>query len=311
MQLWAIIVDSLRESRDRKIFWVLLGISALILLVMLSIGFPDNRVTFLFGAFEQELQPDSILVQIGPSFVVGWVVSLVFEFLVGWVGVILMIVATASVFPSIIESGVVGVLLSKPISRPRLFLYKYLSAMVFVTVQAGFVIGGSFLVMGLRWGIWRPGYLLAIPALVLLFSYIFGVSVLVGLKTRSAVASVLVSLFAWIVFAGVHQLPQVFELFPTLKERTAIYNTVKVISWIPPKTGDLTYFVMHWADTPPPSELIPLIGLSPEEQRQMKDAAQIEKAEMKKSPWLSIGSSLAFEGSLVLLGMWMFSRRDY
>ena len=50
MQFWALIVDSFRESRDRKIFWVMLGLSLLIAAAMSCISFEQGRVNFLFGA---------------------------------------------------------------------------------------------------------------------------------------------------------------------------------------------------------------------------------------------------------------------
>ena len=42
MQLWALIVDGFRESRDRKIFWVMIGISVLIAAVMACVGYDET-----------------------------------------------------------------------------------------------------------------------------------------------------------------------------------------------------------------------------------------------------------------------------
>ena len=52
MQFWALIVDSFHEARDRKIFWVLIGITLLVATLMLCIGFKEVRVTILFGLWE-------------------------------------------------------------------------------------------------------------------------------------------------------------------------------------------------------------------------------------------------------------------
>jgi len=49
MQLWALIVDGFREALDRKIFWVLVGITLLICVALLSIGFEGDHVSFMFG----------------------------------------------------------------------------------------------------------------------------------------------------------------------------------------------------------------------------------------------------------------------
>ena len=51
MQVWALIVDSFRESLDRKIFWVMLLISLSVAAVMFCIGFEPNRINVLFGTW--------------------------------------------------------------------------------------------------------------------------------------------------------------------------------------------------------------------------------------------------------------------
>ena len=40
-------------------------------------------------------------------------------------------------------------------------------------------------------------------------------------------------------------------------------------------------------------------------------ARKMEERELKKSPLISIGTSLAFEAVVVLLAMWSFARKDY
>ncbi len=311
MQFRAIVVASFRESLDRKIFWVLIAITAIVILAMLSIGFEGNHVSFMFGMWEADSGAFNPLAEQGPSRLAAIVVYLLFGNLLGWVGVILMLIATAGVFPSMIESGVIGVLLSKPISRSRLFLYKYLASMVFVLVQGIFFVGGTFLAMGLRWGVWCPGYLLAIPGLVLLFSYVYCITSVVGVQTRSSVAAVLVSIAAWAAFALVHQAPQLFDMVDSLKKQTLLYNTVRVVSWIPPKTGDIEYLVARWGGAGPSADMFPTNGFGAQDMADMAKARKIEEQELKKSPLASIGSSLIFEGLVILFGMWRFSRRDF
>ncbi|MFQ5461017.1 MAG: ABC transporter permease [Phycisphaerae bacterium] len=311
MQFWAIVVASFRESLDRKIFWVLIAITAIVILAMVSVGFEGNQVSFIFGIWKTDSGAFNPLADQGPTRLAAIVVYLLFGNLLGWVGVILMLIATAGVFPSMIDGGVIGVLLSKPISRSRLFFYKYLASMVFVAVQGIFFVGGTFLAMGLRWGVWCPGYLLAIPGLVLLFSYVYCVTAVVGVQTRSTVAAVLVSITAWAVFALVHQAPQFFEMVESLKKQTTLYNTVRVVSWIPPKTGDIEYLVARWGGVGPSADMFPQSKLSDQDVADMAKARTIEEQELEKSPLASIGSSLLFEAAVILFGMWRFSRRDF
>lgn len=204
--------------------------------------------------------------------------------------------------------------LAKPIGRPRLFMYRYLSSMIFVLVQGAIFVGATFLAMGFRWRVWVPGYLLAIPLLVLLFSYIYCVSVLVAVKTRSSVAAILISVFSWSAFALVAQAPSVFDAFPDLKKWERTYAAVRVVSWIPPKTSDFPYLLARWTNAGTSLDMFPdqMFESAPAESRQdLRRSRDLEQQELGKSPWLSIGSSLAFEAVVVLLAMWRFSRMDF
>ncbi len=314
MQLWAIILDGFREALDRKIFWVLIGLSTMIALAMISISFEEDKITFFFGMADAETGRFNPLSALGRSNVVGLVVYFLLDALLAWVGIVLMVVATAGMFPNFLRHGGVDVVLSKPITRSRLFLYKYLAGLVFVFVQAGYFVVMTFLVMGLRWGVWSPGYLLAAPLLVLLFSYIFCISVLVGVKTRSTVAAVLLTVGAWMLSAMVTQAPQMFEVMPSLKNNTRIYTAIRVLSWIPPKTADFPYVAAKWAGAGTSSDVLPMDfaktpgGPSSDDLRRAKE---IELRELEKNPFYSIGSSLLFEAVILLLAMRTFVRRDY
>jgi ABC-type transport system involved in multi-copper enzyme maturation permease subunit len=314
MQLWALIVDSFRESVDRKIFWVLIGVTLLVVLAMLSVGFDGEDVSLFFGMWSTKTEQFNPLKDVGRENLVGFVVYFLASTVMGWIGITLMIIATAGAFPAFMERGALDVILAKPISRLRLFLYKYLSTMVFVVLQGVIFFGLTFLVMGLRWGVWVPGYLFCIVLLVLLFSYLYCVSVLVAVKTRSTVAAILLTLMAWAVFAMVHQAPLIFDEFPELKERRTLYTAVRVASWIPPKTGDFPYLAARWSQAGASIDAVPLIdtaAVSDLDRDELDRARQVELQEMDKSQVRSIGSSLLFEAVVVLWAMWVFARKDY
>lgn len=314
MQLWAVIVDSFRESLDRKIFWVLIILSSLIALAMASVGFDGDHVSFVFGLWGSETEQYNPALEIGRSKLIGIVVYYLLGAIVGWIGVVLMLIATAGIFPSFVEHGAIEVVLSKPIHRARLFLYKYLGSMIFVLLQAGFFVGLTFLVMGIRWGLWAPGYLLAAPLLVLMFSYVFCVSALVGVRTRSPVAAILISIGAWVAFSLVQQAPGAFEVFPKLKEYRAFHTAVRVVSWIPPKTGDFPYLAARWAGAGTSLDVMPdefLNAATDAERGQVNRARALEERELLKNPIHSVGSSLLFEAAVVFFAMWRFSRRDF
>lgn len=314
MQFWALLVDSFHEARDRKIFWVLIAITLLIATLMLCIGFKEDRVTILFGLWESSTDYYSPLSSAGRSHITGIVVYAIMDGFLGSVGMLLMIIATAGAFPAMMQKGAIDVVLAKPIGRPKLFCYKYLGGMVFVLIQATLFVGLTFLVAGLRWRTWVPGYLVYIPLMVLMFSYVYCVSVLVAVITRSTVAAILVTLGAWVIFALVRQSTGAFELLPELKKHEQIYRVVQVVSWIPPKTADIPYLGAKWANAGVSLDMFPSSVLetgTEAERAQVQRSRQFEVEQLEIDPLASIGSSLLFEAVIVLLAMWVFCRQDF
>jgi len=63
---------------------------------------------------------------------------------------------------------------------------------------------GCFLVIGVRGGAWEFGLFLAVPIVVVFFSYLFAVCALLGLVTRSAIASLLLTLVFWFLMFAIN-----------------------------------------------------------------------------------------------------------
>ena len=257
MQFWALIVDSFRESRDRKIFWVMLVIETVIAAAMACLSFEPGKLNILFGVWEIKTNQFTQLAGLRHDLIASLAVHFIMDMVLGWMGVTLALVATAGFFPTLLERGAIDVVLAKPLSRSTLFLGKYLGSTVFVLIQAVFFVAVTFVVIGIRWGTWMPGYLLTIPLLVLLFSYIYCVSAWVGVVYRSTVAAVLLGLGAWVFFAGVQATGDVFDVFPAWKENRWAYDAVRAARWCIPKTHDITYLAAKWSAGGLTTELVP------------------------------------------------------
>jgi len=310
MQFWALIVDSFRESRDRKIFWVMLGLSVLIAAAMSCIGFEQGKVNLLFGLKVFETDYFTGVTGIKTDVIAALVVDGIMDTALGGMGVLLSIIATASFFPTFLERGAIDVVLSKPMPRWKLFLGRYLGGMVFIGVQATIFVALTFLVVGLRWGVWLPGYLLAIPLVVLLFSYLYCISALIAVVTRSTVAAVLLTMLAWMAFTGVQSVDDLFTyMYPKWQEQKLLYESVHAARWIVPKTQDITYHAKKWSRAANASIFIH--ADNDDDREMIEQASKIEQARLAISPIVVIGSSLLFEAVVVLAAMWKFSRRDY
>lgn len=197
-QTLALLHDTYRELNSKKLFWISLAISGLIVAAFAAMGVTKTGVTLLVWEIDlpfmevMDLTPERFYKLLFTRFGVGFWLS--------WLGAILALVSTAGMIPDFIASGAVELTLSKPVSRVRLFLTKYACGLLFVTLQVAVFTTASFLVIGIRGGVWEFGLFLAVPLVVIFFSYLFAICVLLGLLTRSTIASLLLTLLCWLFF---------------------------------------------------------------------------------------------------------------
>ncbi|MEO1585243.1 MAG: hypothetical protein AAFR96_11825 [Planctomycetota bacterium] len=196
-QTIALFVDAYRELAAGKLFWITLILSAAVASAFAAIGIDEQGFTALwfrldFIPITSDTLPPSALYKF-----------LFFQFGMGiwltWIATILGLITTAGMVPSLISSGVIDSMVAKPISRTRLFLTRYSTGLLFATLQVLLFSAAAFLVLGLRGGEWLPKVFLAVPIVVVFYSYLFAIMALVGLLTRSTIASLLLTLLIWFV----------------------------------------------------------------------------------------------------------------
>jgi ABC-type transport system involved in multi-copper enzyme maturation permease subunit len=120
-----------------------------------------------------------------------------------WGTVLVSICVTSFFVPSMLHKGTLDLLLVKPLWRWRLLVYKYLGGLVFIAVNAALAVGGVWLVLGLRSGVWCHALLLLVPLLTFSFAVLYAVSVLVSVLTHSPVVSILITCLVWVLLWGV------------------------------------------------------------------------------------------------------------
>ena len=114
-------------------------------------------------------------------------------------GLLLTLIWTAGFLPGFLAPQAVAVLLAKPVPRWTLLAGKYIGVLAFVLAQAAYFVGGTWLALGLRTGVWDPTYLLSIPLLLLQFAVFFSFSLLLAVCSRSTVVCVSGSIAFWAV----------------------------------------------------------------------------------------------------------------
>jgi ABC-type transport system involved in multi-copper enzyme maturation permease subunit len=128
-------------------------------------------------------------------------VYLVEDILVGQVGssvaVLVSVVITAFFIPNMLRKGSVDLLLVKPINRAMLLVYKYIGGLTFIFLSTAAAVGGMWLAIGLRSGIWAVSFLETILVLTYFFAVLYSASTLFGVVTRSPIAAILLTCGVW------------------------------------------------------------------------------------------------------------------
>ena len=215
-QTLAIFLEAYRNLNSKKLFWGVLVISALVVLAFACVGVNERGVKLLVWQIDNEAlnaktsPPPVFYKMIFSGIGIGIWLS--------WLATILALISTAGIFPDLITSGSVDLFVSKPISRLRLFVTEYAAGLLFVALQVTLFSLMSFLVIGLRGGVWEPGLFVAVPLVICFFSYLFSVCVFLGVLTRSTVAALLLTLLFWFFVYAVGAGEQTVLVFKTMRK---------------------------------------------------------------------------------------------
>jgi ABC-type transport system involved in multi-copper enzyme maturation permease subunit len=151
-----------------------------------------HRISLFFGALP-----------IGGEGALGGQVYFLMDYIVCGIGegvaLLVSIVLTAFFIPNMLRKGTIDLLLVKPIHRWTLLLYKYIGGMTFMFLNTVVAVGGVWLALGFRSGIWSVGFLLTILITTFFFAILYACSTLFGVLTRSAIVCILMSCLFWVV----------------------------------------------------------------------------------------------------------------
>lgn len=200
-QTWAIVVAAYRELNARKLFWLSLVLSGIIVAAIAGLGLDEEGISVFIWTFESPYFNSNLVPP--ATFYKLLFTSLGVEWWLGLGSTVLALVSTAGIVPDLVSGGAIDMMLSRPIGRGRLFLTKWLTGLLFTSLQVFVFTSACFLVIGVRGGSWEPSLFLAVPLVVLFYSYLFAFCALVGLLTRSTVASLLLTMVFWFLVFGV------------------------------------------------------------------------------------------------------------
>ncbi len=196
-QTWAILLDAYRELNSKRMFWFVLVLSGIAIGAFAVVGVGPYGLTIAGYDLDSSFVPAKSQYK--------WLFSsIMIDYWLTWGVLILAIISTAGIFPDFLAGGSVDLFIAKPISRLRLFLSKYFAGMLFAFLQVTCFAIVAFFVVGIRGKMWEWRLFLAIPIVLCLFSYLYAIAVLLGVMTRSTIATLMLTILMWGIIGGIH-----------------------------------------------------------------------------------------------------------
>jgi hypothetical protein len=225
-QTCAIFLEAYRSLNSKKLFWIVLALSGLVVVVFACVGINEHGLKILFWQVDMDFLNSKIVHP--DQFYKGMFVHIGIAVWLAWIASILALISTAGIFPDLMTAGSIDLFVSKPISRLRLFFTEYLAGLLFAALQVTVFTVACFLVIGLRGGVWEPGLFLAVPLVVCVFSYLFSVCVFLGVATRSTIAALLLTILFWFVIWGVGTAERGLLVFEKMEQHGASLAAVQM-----------------------------------------------------------------------------------
>ena len=336
-QVMTILWDSYRLLKARILFWVVLAISLVVALLFASIGFHEHGYSFLFGLVN--IDSELVNTESGYAELFYLVIfnNVVIKWWLGWLAIALAIISCCSIFPEALKQGAVDVAVSKPMSRVKFFVIKYIGSLLFVLLQVVSFCVIVFLALGLRFGHWNVSVFWAVPLLVFVFSMVYCFGVLVAVWSRSTMLSLLSMLLLWGGSWLIHITEDVMYGLSYGAEEAGLkvdmstgqvsesssgdhdgmkrwYDGIKVIAWIFPKTRDVTLMIGQNIKTDSSNRSlagVSVFAFMDEDLLRGYQSREHQKAVSRHSRFYTIGSSLIFELLILILACWRFCKKDY
>jgi len=255
--LLGLVLITFRELWARKIVLGLFIVSSLVLLAVtfaLNLDVVEGSLAGI-RLFGQEAAPEDMGGEDAPPLTLSRVVIAVESVVAGvayWIGILLALFASASLFPDLQSDGRVELLLSKPIGRLNVLVGHMLGVWSAIGLLAVYLLGGVWVIMSLKTGVWNPRFLLSLLLVVAMFAVMYAAVMLMGVWTESTALGLIVSyglIFVSMVLAAADQIgptlgpvgsPVFWGLYHTLPNFTEVTQIVSTLaegetvsSWYP------------------------------------------------------------------------------
>ncbi len=240
-QFLAIIEETFREARAKK---TLIGffIFSTIIIIITFFVFQNSSVQEAMQKLETAT-PGGAHQSLGAAIVQVTVLNIFYTFLSAilyFMTVCVGIFATTGFITSQLEKGTIDLLLSKPVSRSKYILGRYVACLLIILLEVSWFILGMWIVTSLGLGNWNPAFLLSIIFILLGFAGIYSVVVLISILSRSSALSIIVGIGLFFL-SGLIALGHAIENFvSTSSSSTTLTKIANVLYYIFPQATDMS-----------------------------------------------------------------------
>ncbi|HVS33081.1 MAG TPA: ABC transporter permease subunit [Thermoanaerobaculia bacterium] len=216
--------------------------------------------------------------------------KLVLGFETGFSGILyvlctfLAIFATAHLVPRLQEKGTIDLYLSRPVSRVKLLMSRYLAGMILAASNVLYLMGSIWLIVFWKTGVGNPRFLLAGAIIMFVIGSLLAFAFLVGVVTSSTAVSIM-STYAIFMFSAMLTAHAQFEAAVSKEWQAWV---IKTLYWVFPKTGEIAETVVRFvaADAFPQRMIKPLSA----------------------TPFVT---TAAFAVGCLILASWVFHRKEF
>lgn len=241
----AIAYDTLTLLCRRRLFWLNVWLSVLVVLAVASIRCHAGGWSLGFGLRDWS---STYLVK-GSHWEVTLYYGVIRRALEWWVAgaaPLLALFSMASVIPKTLKSGQAALLFTKSRGRSEVLLGRFAGGILFAAIPATICVTGLFLSLGWRLGVWENRLFFAIPFALMFFTVLAAVTVMLGVLTKSSSASLVVTL---IFAASVMAIQEAASRPPppepeagtnrTSRSSAGGFLVLRSVAWPLPRTQDL------------------------------------------------------------------------
>lgn len=107
----------------------------------------------------------------------------------------LLLIMSASFIPTILEKGNIDLLLSKPISRKKIVLGKFISVVFLAFIIISLLVSVIWFIISIKTNIWYFPFLTAIIWFTFIFALMYSFELFIGFVSQSTILSLLLTLF--------------------------------------------------------------------------------------------------------------------